>query len=180
MISLPSQILNVSGYTMNVTVSEYKILSTGIDGGHRYLESELIHKGLLRRLIIYFQSKSDEQKIEANQILYIEGDLKDDGLIHSLILLNARILYQQTMMDKDIINVFKERDGIETSVELRNGKIYQVWNIAWGYDLGDSYAHITTNISPAIESAPIDFFYSSEIVRIIDRAKNQTLLEMTN
>ncbi len=165
---------------MNVTVSEYKVLSTGIDGGHRYLESELIHKGRLRRLTIYFQSKSDEQKIEADQIIYIEGDLKDDGLSHSLILLNARILDQQTMMDKVIINVFKERDGIETSVELRNGKIYHVWNIAWGYDLGDSYAHITTNISPAIESAPIDFFNSSEILRIIDRVKNQTLLDLTN
>jgi hypothetical protein len=68
--------------------------------------------------------------------------------------------------DKSIIDTFKSRDGFETKVELQNGKIITVWNIAWGYDFGDEYAHITTNISPNIPNATIDLFYTNEIVKI--------------
>ena len=43
-----------------------------------------------------------------------------------------------------------------------------VWNIAWGYDIGDEYAHITTNISPAMKDASVDFFYTNDILEIIN------------
>jgi hypothetical protein len=34
--------------------------------------------------------------------------------------------------DQKIIHVFKNRDGIETKVELKNGKKISVWNIVRG------------------------------------------------
>ena len=68
--------------------------------------------------------------------------------------------------DENIINFLKKRDGIETVIELINGKKFSVWNIAWGYDHGDEFAHITTNISPNIKSTEIHVFYSNEIKQI--------------
>ncbi|MBF7091264.1 hypothetical protein IUY40_06905 [Flavobacterium sp. ALJ2] len=69
--------------------------------------------------------------------------------------------------DKNIIDIFKSRDGHETKVELKNGRLISVWNIAWGYDIGDEFAHITTNISPNIDNATIDFFFTNEINKIL-------------
>ncbi|NNV58025.1 hypothetical protein [Limnovirga soli] len=69
--------------------------------------------------------------------------------------------------DKNIIDIFQSRDGVETKVELKNGKQISIWNIAWGYDIGDEFAHITTNISPNIDNATIDFFFTNEIIKIL-------------
>ena len=68
--------------------------------------------------------------------------------------------------DDHIIDIFKKRDGQPTIVKLNNGKQYTVWDIAWGYDMGDEFAHITTNVSPGVEGASVDFFYTSEIIEI--------------
>ena len=76
--------------------------------------------------------------------------------------------------DQKIIDVFKERDGNETKVELKNGKKISVWNIAWGYDIDDEFAHITSNISPKIENATIDLFSTSEI-RNLFTAENELI-----
>ena len=69
--------------------------------------------------------------------------------------------------DKDIIDTFQSRDGLETKVQLKNGRLISVWNIAWGYDIGDEFAHITTNISPNIDNATVDFFFTNEISKIL-------------
>lgn len=37
-----------------------------------------------------------------------------------------------------------------------------------GYDEGDGFAHITTNISPSVAGANVDFFYTSDIVLVRD------------
>jgi len=70
--------------------------------------------------------------------------------------------------DTHIIDLLVKRVRLETKIELENGNILSVWNIAWGYDIADEFAHITTNISPGVDNASIDFFYSNEIKRIFD------------
>jgi hypothetical protein len=40
--------------------------------------------------------------------------------------------------------------------------------VAWGYDEGDKWAHVTSNISPAVDNASVDFFYTSEVLRLND------------
>ena len=74
---------------------------------------------------------------------------------------------QTKYKDQSIIDIFKIRDGLETQVELKNGKLISVWNIAWGYDVGDNFAHITTNISPNIDNATTDHFFTNEISKIL-------------
>ncbi|MBN9293790.1 MAG: hypothetical protein J0G96_07415 [Flavobacteriia bacterium] len=68
--------------------------------------------------------------------------------------------------DKHIIDIFKATDQIEKMVYLDNNSILTVWNIAWGYDIESESAHITTNISPEIPNADVDFFYTNQIQKI--------------
>ncbi len=70
---------------------------------------------------------------------------------------------------RTVIEILKSRGGKWTSVFLKNGQELSVFNIAWGYDLGDDYAHVTTNISPANdEPAEVDFFTVDEVTKIAD------------
>jgi hypothetical protein len=55
-------------------------------------------------------------------------------------------------------------------VRLADDRLLRVLNIAWGYDLGDDHAHVTTNISPSEAGADIDFFFTCEIEELSDCA----------
>ena len=52
---------------------------------------------------------------------------------------------------------------------LRDGRRLQIQNVAWGRDMGATCDHITTNISPVpSEGCPVDFFHTSEVLRLED------------
>ena len=70
--------------------------------------------------------------------------------------------------DVQLIALFRGRDGMPTAVLLADGRSLLVWNIAWGYDMGDEYAHITTNCSPFVGKEPMDFFYTDEVIEVRD------------
>ena len=79
--------------------------------------------------------------------------------------------------DQHIIEVFKTTDQLEKAVYLDNNTILKVFNIAWGYDIGDDFAHITTNISPKIRNSDIDYFYTNEIQKIEDGTNGKILYD---
>ena len=79
--------------------------------------------------------------------------------------------------DKKLINILKHRDARLTKLELSDGKVISVWNIAFGYDLGDDFAHITTNISPDQPGYDIDFFYTSDVAKVVDGDSGQIIAE---
>jgi hypothetical protein len=83
---------------------------------------------------------------------------------------------QPEPLDEVIINILRSRDSVPT-VRVRGGQVYVVYDIAWGYDMGDQYAHVTTNISPRVEDRPIDFFFTSEIERMVDPVTGSLLFE---
>jgi hypothetical protein len=78
-------------------------------------------------------------------------------------------------VDVDVINLLMKRDGIPTRVTLANGRELTVHNIAWGYDTGDEHAHVTTNISPEVDGASIDLFFTNDIRSVSDPASGETL-----
>ena len=51
---------------------------------------------------------------------------------------------------------------------LRDGRSLVVYNIAWGYDEGDDWAHVTSNISPSLAGVAVDFFCTSAVLRLDD------------
>ena len=79
--------------------------------------------------------------------------------------------------DKKLIEILKHRDALLTKLELRDGKVISVWNIAWGYDLGDDFAHVTTNVSPDQPGYDTNFFYTSDVAKVIDGDNGQIIVE---
>jgi hypothetical protein len=84
---------------------------------------------------------------------------------------------QPAPRDEDILAVLQRRDGVPTTVMLADGGEVLVFNIAWGYDIGDAYAHVTTNFSPRVEGTRIDFFYTSAVTRMVDPLTRGVLYE---
>lgn len=69
--------------------------------------------------------------------------------------------------DAAVLRILQARDGKETVAVLQDGSRKIVFDIAWGYDMGDVSAHITTNISPPQPDHPvIDFFFTSDVVAL--------------
>lgn len=84
-------------------------------------------------------------------------------------------IVQPPAADERLIDVLRERDGRRTVVELYDGRRLTVINIAWGYDMGDEYAHVTTNCSPSIDGEPIELFLTDEVRRVLDPDRDQQL-----
>ena len=159
------------------TLYDYKILSTGVDGGHRYLTADITYEGLTRKLVVFFENKADENSLNENAIIHVKGNLLNQGLQQSLILNDSILTHQQKREDKELIQLLHTRDGIATEILLKNGEKKKVWNIAEGYDLGEAYANLTTNCSPSIEGTPIEIINTSEISQIIDPSTKEVLLD---
>jgi|GEM_PF-410677 hypothetical protein len=75
-----------------IELSDYKVLSTGVDGGRLYLSAEIIYKGEQRKLVVYFADKLEEQKITPIRKIKCDGRLLDQGKKQSLSLLDAKLL----------------------------------------------------------------------------------------
>ena len=82
---------------------------------------------------------------------------------------------QPEVRDGDLVQLLQERDGVKTVVMLRDGRRLIVYDIAWGYDIGDQWAHVTTNISPRVEGASVDVFYTSDVASVIDPRTNEMI-----
>jgi hypothetical protein len=81
--------------------------------------------------------------------------------------------------DNAIIALLKSRDGQATMVRLTGKRTIRVFNIAWGYDDGDEFAHVTTNISPRVSGEQIDFFFTHEVLNIEAAETGQTILDLS-
>lgn len=73
-------------------LTNFKILSTGADGGHHYISTEINHSGQTRKMTILFKNKSDELLLSGKTELTVKGNLIDDDLQNSLMLLEAELV----------------------------------------------------------------------------------------
>ena len=74
---------------------------------------------------------------------------------------------QPEPVDGDLIDLLNERDGRASVVVLANGNRLTVFNIAWGYDMGDYHAHVITNISTDVPGQSVDFFRTEAVSRVL-------------
>ncbi len=75
-----------------IELTNFKVKTTGAEGGHIYLKTEINYKEHKRELIIYFANKSDEQKIKINERIKLSGRLFDEGIHQSLSMLDTKLL----------------------------------------------------------------------------------------
>ncbi len=73
-------------------LTDYRINSTGVDGGHFYVISEVEYQSRTRKLVVYFKDKSDERKLNDLEEMIVEGNLTDDGDQYSLNLLDSILI----------------------------------------------------------------------------------------
>lgn len=73
-------------------LTKFKILSTGVDGGHHYISTEINFGGQLRKMAVLFKNNSDEKLLNDKTELTVAGNLIDDGIQQSLMLLDAEIV----------------------------------------------------------------------------------------
>ena len=67
-------------------LKKYNIQSTGANGGHNYLKTEIEYKGKIRKLVVLFANKTDEQNLKENTQIRIKGQLQDDGEKYDLVM----------------------------------------------------------------------------------------------
>ena len=91
---------------------------------------------------------------------------------------------QESLVSSDdvtrLIDLFTSRAGLETRVHLMDGSVLRVVNVVWGRDDGDDHAHGSTNVSPSLDDSqtyPFEFFFTYQVVRVIDPQSNRTLYE---
>ncbi|NHC47141.1 hypothetical protein [Motilibacter aurantiacus] len=72
------------------------------------------------------------------------------------------------ILDQPLIDLLVQRDGVPSIVVLQDGRRLVVHNIAWGYDADDSYAHVTSNVSPDVPGSSVDFFHTDKVTEILD------------
>ena len=73
-------------------LDKFEIKSTGSDGGHKYISTEINYKGIKRKMTVLFYNKQDENILVGNTKIKIHGDLIDEGLDYNLTLYNALII----------------------------------------------------------------------------------------
>jgi hypothetical protein len=77
--------------------------------------------------------------------------------------------------DTSLVNLLNSRRDIATLVHIRDGRLLEVFDIAWGYDPGEAEALITTNCSPPRPDRPIDLIHSHEIMSVVDPVSGAVL-----
>ena len=83
------------------------------------------------------------------------------------------------------LDILVHRCGEWSRVTLRDGSVRMVFDVGWGYDLGEDVAHITTNCSPGPDREAdvaflyeLDCFLADEISKIADANSDQVLFEL--
>jgi archaellum component FlaG (FlaF/FlaG flagellin family) len=73
-------------------LTNFKVLSTGADSGHHYVSSEIEYVGTTRKITVLFKNKSDEKLLMDKTEITVIGNLIDEGIQQSLMLLEAEII----------------------------------------------------------------------------------------
>lgn len=70
--------------------------------------------------------------------------------------------------DAALIALLAGREGLLTIAGLTGGTTLRFRSIAWGYDPGDEYAHVTANPGAAGEGLGPRMFYTHELTGLWD------------
>lgn len=78
--------------TVEFEIKQFKVLSTGVDGGHNYVSSIIEYEGVNRNITVIFKYKTDEQKIKSLDTIKVKGELQDEGSQFPLTLLESELI----------------------------------------------------------------------------------------
>lgn len=70
---------NMEKHNYELNISDFEILSNGVDGGHKYIVAHVEFNNEIRRISIIFQNKYDESRLDILNSLTVKGKLINDG-----------------------------------------------------------------------------------------------------
>lgn len=77
-----------------------------------------------------------------------------------------------------VSTILQQRCGAITEVLLSGNRVIAVHNVAWGRDMGASFDHFTSNISPPpSQFHTVDFFYANEVIRLVAKETGHVLFQ---
>ncbi len=76
---------------LELILEKYTVQSTGADGGHHYIKTEIDYKGKSRKLIVMFTDKTDELHLKENTQIRVKGRIHDNGEQYDLVMRTAEI-----------------------------------------------------------------------------------------
>ena len=56
-------------------INDFKVLSTGVDGGHHYLSTIVDFKGSKRNMTVIFKNKNDEQQLTHLKLIKVNSNI---------------------------------------------------------------------------------------------------------
>jgi hypothetical protein len=83
---------SINKMTSEFEINDFKILSTGVDGGHHYLSTIVDFNGSKRNMTVLFKSKSDEKRLEQLNSIKVKGYIQDEGSQFPLTLLDSELI----------------------------------------------------------------------------------------
>lgn len=79
--------------TAEFEIKNFKILTTGVDGGHHYISAIVDYEGNSRNLTVIFKNKADEKRILALDTIRVKGVLQNEGSQFPLTLLESEFIH---------------------------------------------------------------------------------------
>ncbi len=73
-------------------LNNFKVQSTGADGGRNYIMAKVMHNCIEREMLVCFGNKEDEHILKNFDSVSVRGKLTDQGLQQTLILSEAEII----------------------------------------------------------------------------------------
>jgi len=77
---------------VELILDNYKVQTTGADGGHNYILTEIEYEGNKRRIVILFTDKSEEPNLDENKTITIIGEIVNN--IYRTILTHSGFRHQ--------------------------------------------------------------------------------------
>ena len=74
-----------------LVLDNYKVQTTGADGGHNYILTEIEYEGNKRRIVILFSDKTEEPNLNENEAIKVIGEIEDVGIEYDLTMRNAKV-----------------------------------------------------------------------------------------
>jgi hypothetical protein len=78
--------------TSEFEINDFKVLSTGADGGRYYLSTIVDYNGSKRNMTVIFKNKNDEKRLEQLKSLKVKGLLQDEGSQFPMTLLESELI----------------------------------------------------------------------------------------
>lgn len=86
---------HMSEESFTIYLSNFHLLFTEADGGHRYIFTKIDYKGGERVLKAFFAHREDEDRVDETIPVILRGNLLNESDHHPLLLLNAEIMVEE-------------------------------------------------------------------------------------